>query len=203
MNWLKELFKSEEQRAAELAAYEAKLREKFELDAESKRLAEELEKARRLEAENQLREKFEAESLQAKLDSTTPWFEPIIGAEDAAFVADRYRWNQAFIKDLIKKGHKGETDSEVFTSYLARQDEEARQRILDEEREAKRNSLEPWVEVMSDKVDEDGRIEIQLDWNDAFIHYLRMNGFRGANEEVLVHTWLAALEKESNGEEFH
>lgn len=203
MNWLKEVFKSNETRAAEQAARDAALRQKFEEEAEAKRVAEAAAAEERAAEEERIRKEVEAKLLQEKMDSTTPWYEPIIGAENSTFVHQRYRWNQAFIKELIKRGHTGNTDSEVFQSYLARQDEEERQRIVTEEREKKRNSPEPWVEVMSDKIDEDGRIEIQLDWNDAFIHYLRMNGFRGANEEVLVQSWLAALEKETTGEEFH
>lgn len=203
MNWFKEVFKSSETRAAELAAREEQIRKSVSEEIEARRVATEQAAIAAEEAAKAARAEIEAQLLREKMESSTPWFEPIIGAENATFVSERYRWNQAFIKDLIKKGHAGETDVEVFTSYLSRQDEEERQRILEEERDKKRNSLEPWVEVMSDKVDEDGRIEIQLDWNPAFIHYLRMNGFRGANEEVMVQTWLAALEKESNPEEFH
>jgi hypothetical protein len=40
MNWLKEVFKSSETRAAEQAARDAALRQKFEKEAEAKRLAE-------------------------------------------------------------------------------------------------------------------------------------------------------------------
>ncbi len=203
MNWLKEVFKSSETRAAEQAARDAALRQKFEKEAEAKRLAEIAAAEERAAEEERTRKEVEAKLLQEKMDSTTPWFEPIIGSEDTAFIHQRYRWNQAFIKDLIKKGHKGDTDSEVFQSYLARQDEEERQRVIAEEREKKRLSAEPWVEVVGEKIDEDGRIELQLDWNAAFVKYLRLNGFRGATDDVLVQAWLAALEKDTNGEEYH
>lgn len=203
MSWLKEIFKSKEQRAAEQAARDAELRKQFEAEAEAKRQAEVAAAEARAVEEERVRKEVEAKLLQEKMDSATPWFEPIIGAENATFVHERYRWNQAFIKDLIKKGHKGETDSEVFQSYLARQEEEERQRVIAEEREKKRLSAEPWVEVVGEKIDEDGRIELQLDWNAAFVKYLRLNGFRGATDDVLVQAWLAALEKDTNGEEFH
>lgn len=203
MSWLKELFKTQEQRAAEQAAREAELRKQFEEEAQAKRDAEATAAAERAAEEERVRKEVEAKILQEKMDSTTPWFEPIIGAENATFIHERYRWNQAFIKDLIKKGHKGETDSEVFQSYLARQDEEERQRVVAEEREKKRLSAEPWVEVVGEKIDEDGRIELQLDWNAAFVKYLRLNGFRGATDDVLVQSWLAALEKDTTGEEYH
>lgn len=137
------------------------------------------------------------------MESSTPWFEPIIGADPEAPLNQRYRWNHAFIKDLIKKGHKGNDDLEIFESYMARQEEDERQRIVNEEREKKRMSAEPWVEVIGEKIDEDGRIELQLDWNAAFVKYLRLNGFRGATDDVLVQTWLAALQKDNTGEEFY
>lgn len=201
MSW-KDLFKSKEQRAAEQAALEAVLRKKIEDEAAHARtLADEEAERKRVEEEN-LRKKVEADILQAKMESTTPWFEPIIGAEDATFVHERYRWNQAFIKDLIKKGHAGETDNEVFQSYLDRQLEEERQRVVEEEREKKRLSAEPWVEVIGEKIDSDGRIELQLDWNAAFIKYLKLNGFRGQTDEILVQTWLAALERDATGEDY-
>lgn len=199
MSW-KELFKSKEEKAAEQAALEAVLRKKIEDEAEhARQLRAEEEERKRVEEEN-LRKKVEADILQAKMESTTPWFEPIIGAEDATFVHERYRWNQAFIKDLIKKGHTGESDNEVFQSYLDRQHEEERQRIVEEEREKKRLSSEPWVEVIGEKIDSDGRIELQLDWNAAFVKYLKLNGFRGQTDEILVQTWLAALERDASGE---
>ena len=47
-----------------------------------------------------------------------------------------------------------------------------------------------------DRLLEDGRFEIEMDWNDAFIKYLRQHGFRGANEEILVQQWLASIHKE-------
>lgn len=188
MNWFRKLFKSSAERAAELAAYEAEVRARIEMENK--------------EAER-LRNEIQAQLLEEKMASPTPWFEPIIGSDVSDPTSLRYRWNDAFINDLRKKGYLGESDVEVFEAFLSRQDEIERQRILDEDRELKRNSSEPWVEVMSDKIDSDGRIEIQLDWNPAFIHYLRMNGFRGANEEVMVQAWLAAIEKENNPEEFH
>ncbi len=203
MSFLKELFKTKEQRAAEQSAREAELRKQFEEEAQAKRDAEAIASAERLVEEERLRKEVEAKILQEKMDSATPWFEPIIGSENASFVHERYRWNQAFIKDLIKRGHKGETDSEVFQSYLVRQEEEERQRIIAEEREKQRMSSEPWVEVVGEKIEESGRIELQLDWNAAFIKYLRLNGFRGATDDVLVQSWLAALERDTTGEEYH
>lgn len=202
MKFLTELFKSNAQRAAELAAQEAAIRAAVEEEHRIAKLAEEEALAAREAEAARIRKEVEESILKDKMESTTPWYEAIIGAEDAPFIKDRYRWNQAFIKDLIKKGYAGETDSEVFQAYLDRQVDDERKRIVEEERNKRRLSAEPWVEVIGDKIDEDGRIEMQLDWNAAFVKYLRLNGFRGATDEVLVQNWLAALEKDNNGGEY-
>ncbi len=192
----KDLFKSKEQREQE-----ARVLAESIAKAERERLLE--EQRQQLETEARIRREIEENRIKERMESNTPWYEPIIGSEDATFVYEKYRWNPAFIKDLLKKGHRGETDNEVFTSFLIRQEEDERQRILDEERDKKRNSSEPWVEVIGEHIDDEGRIEIQLDWNDAFIKYLRRNNFRGATDDILVQAWLAALEKERDPEEFH
>lgn len=202
MSWFRELFKTQAQRHAELEAKSAEIRRTIEEELENTKRAEEAAAQERAREAERMRIEVEASILQSKMDSNTPWFEPIIGAEDAAFVKDRYHWNQAFIKDLIKKGYSGDTDSEVFQSYLDRQADEERQRVINEEREKKRTSAEPWVEVVGEKIDADGRIELQLDWNAAFVKYLRLNGFRGATDDVLVQNWLAALEKDTSGGEY-
>ena len=181
---LSDIFKSKATRQAEHAALVEAIKQSVEKEAEE------------LAAEQQeIRKGIEARILQEKLDSKTPWFEPIIGGEEATFLNERYRWNDAFIKDLIRKGHSGETDIEVFQNYLDSQEQTANQKIIDAERDAKRASSDPWVEVIGENITDDGRIELRLDWNPAFIHYLRKSGFRGANDDVLVQAWLISLDR--------
>lgn len=181
---LSDIFKSKATREAEHKALVEAIKRNVEEAAEAA-LAE----------QKRIREEVEAKILQEKLDSKTPWFEPIPGGEEATFLNERYRWNDAFIKDLIRKGHSGETDIEVFQNYLDSQEAAANQKILDAERDAKRASSEPWVEVIGENITDDGRIELRLDWNAAFIHYLRKSGFRGANDDVLVQAWLISLDR--------
>ena len=57
----------------------------------------------------------------------------------------------------------------------------------------KRNSPEPWVEVIGESIDPIKGIEIRLDWNEAFIQYLKENGITGSDEDVAVQKWLAFL----------
>jgi hypothetical protein len=192
----KDLFKTKEQRALEAQQAKDLLEQQIRDEIERERLANEAKEAQRLADEAQIRLNAEAQILQAKLDSKTPWWEAIPGKEDAIYIHERYRWNQALIKEALKQGCKGDSDNEVFQSYLDKLAEDERQAVLIADREAKRKSSEPWVDITSERHHEDGRFEIEMDWNDAFIKMLRQHGFRGANEEVLVQQWLASIHKE-------
>lgn len=57
----------------------------------------------------------------------------------------------------------------------------------------KRNSPEPWVEVIGESIDEIKGIIINLDWNDAFIQYLKENGISAQDEDAAVQKWLALM----------
>ena len=63
-----------------------------------------------------------------------------------------------------------------------------------EEREAKKNSEYPWVIVESTDIDESGNIKIRVDWNSAFVKYLKEScNFSGSDEMVIVQKWLGGL----------
>lgn len=66
-------------------------------------------------------------------------------------------------------------------------------REIVKEHEDKKNSPEPWVEVTGESIDPVRGIQIKLDWNDAFIQYLKENGITGKNEDMAVQKWLALL----------
>jgi hypothetical protein len=61
------------------------------------------------------------------------------------------------------------------------------------EDEARRNGTEPWVEIKSERIDPVKGIQIELDWNDAFIQYLKDSGITGRDEETVVQRWIAFL----------
>lgn len=58
-----------------------------------------------------------------------------------------------------------------------------------------KDSDEPWVEVVSDGIDPLKGLHMKLDWNDAFIVYLRNSGYTGAADETVVGKWLVDLYK--------
>lgn len=66
-------------------------------------------------------------------------------------------------------------------------------RAKDEADRAKREGKEPWVEIKSADYSDVRGIHIELDWNEAFIQYLKDNGITGRDEETAVQKWLAFL----------
>jgi hypothetical protein len=106
-----------------------------------------------------------------------------------------------------------ETETTRFQEYLRHQEEEKRKaadaearrlqeleevaKKLEKEREDEiKSSEKPWVKVESADVDNNGNIAIKLDWNPAFINYLRLQCNFEGDEEKIIHQWLAALYRE-------
>jgi len=53
--------------------------------------------------------------------------------------------------------------------------------------------IEPKLEVVHSGILPDGRIKMQLEWNDAFIRQLQERGIQGETEEKMVENYLAAM----------
>jgi len=60
---------------------------------------------------------------------------------------------------------------------------------FEDEREAKL-SREPWVIIKGMVNDPVKGIKIELDWNDAFIQYLKENGYTGTDENQLIQQYV-------------
>ncbi len=58
-----------------------------------------------------------------------------------------------------------------------------------------KESKEPWVNVISTNFDEGSPTQgfMELEWNAAFIQFLRDNGYEGKTDEELVDKWFTAL----------
>ena len=65
--------------------------------------------------------------------------------------------------------------------------------------EEKMESDEPWVEMVGASVDPEKGIRVELNWNPAFIKYLREGGIQGASEEECAQRWLAMISKDIDG----
>jgi uncharacterized protein YbaA (DUF1428 family) len=66
-------------------------------------------------------------------------------------------------------------------------------RAKDAADKAKREGTEPWVEIKSADYSEIKGIHIELDWNEAFIQYLKDSGLKAKDDEAIVQKWLAYL----------
>lgn len=101
-------------------------------------------------------------------------------------------------RDLFKS--KKKIKEEIFEELRAAEE----QRWLVEEKaaeEAKREedrkrSEEPWVDIKGLVEDAEKGIRVDLDWNDAFIDYLRKNGITGADDETVIQKWITMLYKD-------
>jgi len=55
-----------------------------------------------------------------------------------------------------------------------------------------KKSSEPWVDVIGFTETNSG-VRVELDWNDAFVIYLKENGVTGADDEQIIQKWVALL----------
>ena len=69
---------------------------------------------------------------------------------------------------------------------------EAKQKAIDEYVERMKLSTDPWVDVIADVKDSNG-LGVRLEWNDAFIAFLKENGISGTDEEQTVQKYIALL----------
>lgn len=54
-------------------------------------------------------------------------------------------------------------------------------------------SDDPWVDIVGDIRDTEKGQRIQLNWNDAFVQYLRSGGVTGADDEQVVQKYITLL----------
>jgi chromosome segregation ATPase len=107
-----------------------------------------------------------------------------------ARMAEQREKNTQLQMELIDTAEKL---NETTTKLDETEQELSLYRKQEEEDEARRNGSEPWVEVRSARMDPVKGIQIELDWNDAFVQYLRENGLAGRDDETIVQKWLAFL----------
>ena len=70
------------------------------------------------------------------------------------------------------------------------------QQVVSKEAEKHRDSDEPFVTIIGDTISEEG-IQLALDWNDAFVKYLKAQGVTGADDTQVVQHWLAMISRQA------
>lgn len=74
----------------------------------------------------------------------------------------------------------------------AKQRREAQKKEHDEYVELMKASEDPWVEIEG-WVETAQGVRVELEWNDAFVGYLREQGIPGADDDQVVQRWVAML----------
>jgi hypothetical protein len=62
----------------------------------------------------------------------------------------------------------------------------------------------PWIGVINQNIDLDKGINgfyIELDWNEHWIEFLRLNGYTGISDEHMVEQWFSDVNKSVQSEE--
>jgi hypothetical protein len=107
--------------------------------------------------------------------------DPIVETVDR--VQSNLNTHVAVVNDLLK--NKEETDNRLaaleghLAEYL--------------EYQKKKESEQPFIEVISESFDEKTGIQIKLDWNPAMINYLKRNGYRGVDDDEIIQKYVADL----------
>lgn len=99
----------------------------------------------------------------------------------------RNDYNIELIQDSLKS-----VDERI--KHLTEDNSKLQKRVaLLEQLRQRKESDEPWVELLGGDIDPDKGLEMNLDWNDAFINQLRSKGYKGATESSLVAQWLLTV----------
>lgn len=174
-------------------------KQKKAIAEENARLAREFLEQQKIQ-EQQKKE----EELQKKIimESDVPWYKLIGPAYNVESppkepISERYEWNKAFIRKLRDEGYEGETDAKVIQDWEHKTEAQRLSRLAELEREKKKASNEPWVEIVSESYDEDTKqVSIKLDWNKAFIKMLRGSGYTGRDEQEIIDKWFKRLSED-------
>lgn len=73
---------------------------------------------------------------------------------------------------------------------------EAKQKAIDEYVARMKLSTDPWVDIIADVKDSNG-LGIRLEWNDAFVAFLKENGINGTDQEQVVQKYIALLMRDA------
>ena len=68
----------------------------------------------------------------------------------------------------------------------------AQAKVIDD----RQKSDTPFVEIISDGYDPELGVQLQLDWNVAFIKELKAKGYSGKNDRDVVNKWLITMHKQ-------
>lgn len=95
----------------------------------------------------------------------------------------------ATIRRQVLDELKGEQERELAQKLKER--EEAK-KVHDEYLAKMKGSTDPWVEIQGWTETAHG-VRVELEWNDAFVLYLKEQGVTGADDDQVVQRWITLL----------
>jgi hypothetical protein len=133
-------------------------------------------------------------------DEITEKEEEIIAAETAG-VEERLSESGVLTPELIAEVKKQVT-AEIVEELKEKEAYEEKERQIRQEQEdlerlkyvaMMKESDEPWVDFVGNVRDMKEGQRLEMDWNDAFIKYLRDNGIDGVDDEQVVQKYISLL----------
>jgi len=97
------------------------------------------------------------------------------------------------IKDQLKQ----QVLEELKNEETRKREEQAMRREKEKQEQQKyietmKESPDPWVDIIG-WVRTDEGVKVELEWNDAFADYLRVQGITGSDDEQVVQKWITIL----------
>jgi len=115
--------------------------------------------------------------------------------EEAQKAAELQRIRDAAMV-IIEEEKRVAKEAEIAEAKRIEELKQAAIRLDEEKQQQLKNSDEPWVKLESIEMDINGNIAMKLDWNSAFIKYLRDNcNFQGDDDRI-VQQYIGAMWRE-------
>ncbi len=115
-----------------------------------------------------------------KVDDTSK--SPMLSGDDLAAIKDQ-------IKAQIFNELKDDNTRRIEEAKFRRESEDVE---YSKYVEKMKDSPDPWVDIIG-WVRTDEGVKIELEWNNAFVDYLRGNGIKGTDEDQVVQKWVTLL----------
>ena len=99
--------------------------------------------------------------------------------------------------DEIKKALKADIIQEMRTEKEQSVVEARQRRLAEKEKHLElvrtmKASPDPWVDIAG-WVHTEAGVKVELDWNDAFVDYLRGEGLAGTDDDQVIQKWITLL----------
>lgn len=113
------------------------------------------------------------------------------------------RIREAVLKELREEQKRADKEHERLVeedrqllkkeALLVKAAEKLKDKAAEEKTAQLKASSEPWVVVKGMVEDPKEGVKIELDWNDAFIEYLKQNGITGVDEDTIIQKYITLM----------